>query len=61
MGAYGSDERSRAGIVSQPEQSAMGSTPYCSATPINRSGLALPQHIEIDRDDRRCVRVGGRA
>jgi len=39
----------------------MGSTPYGSAAPIDRTGLALPHHTEIDRDGWCRVRVGGRA
>jgi hypothetical protein len=39
----------------------MGSTLTGNATPVNRTGLALPQHIEIDRDGWRRVRIGGRA
>jgi hypothetical protein len=40
---------------------AMGSTPTGNAAPINRRGQVLPQHIEIDRDGWRRVRVTGRA
>jgi hypothetical protein len=43
----------------QPDERAMGSTPYGNATPAKSIGAALPPQIEIDRDGGSRAGVGG--
>jgi hypothetical protein len=47
-----------ADINSNEEQ--MGSTPFGEANPATWTGLAAPQHIEMDRGSDGRVRVNGR-
>ena len=54
------DRSDRLTVDLNPNEEQMGSTPFGDANPATGTGLAAPQHIEMDRGSHGRVRVDGR-